>query len=301
MNQPAAHTEQLSAATIRDELRQAAYADVDAALGQLSKSSDSPVEAVHACRKAIKRLRALVRLGSCVGKDWQKLDRQLRDTGRMLGPARDATVIRQTLQSLLADSALLETIEDEIPAGYRMLESAELADKAGARLNAIKDALPGFFANEHRWAWPAVVAAAALGYERAAQHMREFLVHDSDETAHEWRKAVKQHASQLALLVTKKGGKWSTHTALLETLSTRLGEHHDCSIVRARLRRGAGGARKKTVKAARKAAAAHQADLRRHALRTGGKAFSRTAENFAGALVRARASHVIRAVAMHGD
>jgi CHAD domain-containing protein len=128
LTQPATHS-RFSSLSIREELRRTAEAEIDASLEALTTAND-PVEVVHECRKAIKRVRALVSLGTCIdGGDARRLDRMLRDTGRLMGPIRDATVFHQTLEKLTPEPSIIEgtDVHAEDNAYKRPYVSAETA------------------------------------------------------------------------------------------------------------------------------------------------------------------------------
>jgi CHAD domain-containing protein len=85
-------------------LQRMALGQLDLALETLGNGVEPPGEkAVHETRKALKRLRALLRLlRSNLGEDtYAREDHLLRDAGRSLAGARDAEVLLGTLDSLI--------------------------------------------------------------------------------------------------------------------------------------------------------------------------------------------------------
>ena len=100
-------------------------------------SEGLPDEQVHAGRKDIKRARAAVcLLRDAVGtRRFRKVNDALRDAAHALNPLRDAKVLTQTLQQLLAKHAalrpigapLLATLRAEQARAHRsLIDSAEL-------------------------------------------------------------------------------------------------------------------------------------------------------------------------------
>ena len=83
------------------DLHEAEITRLDELIAALDDLDD--VDAVvHATRKGIKRLRAHLRLGrDAMDADvYRSEDTELRDTGRLLAPARDAYVVGLTLEAL---------------------------------------------------------------------------------------------------------------------------------------------------------------------------------------------------------
>src|SRR5438067_536784 len=80
------------------------------ALAAASKSATLPSvdDAVHECRKALRRARATVRLvADTLGRDdLRDLERAIRDARRMLSPVRDTAVAPNALAELTIDDEL---------------------------------------------------------------------------------------------------------------------------------------------------------------------------------------------------
>jgi CHAD domain-containing protein len=98
-------------------------------------------EAVHATRTGIKRLRAFVRLARVsIGTDTYRIENgSLRDSARLIAPARDARVLIDTAASEAAAPTVLAMLErahveaiDVLEAGVRM-ESVQLLELTAGR------------------------------------------------------------------------------------------------------------------------------------------------------------------------
>jgi len=92
-------------------LRRMALDQLDLALELLGGQTPPDEKAIHATRKAIKRLRALLRLleGRLSAAALEREDELLRKVARSLSPARDAAVMLATLDRLLIDDPGLAT------------------------------------------------------------------------------------------------------------------------------------------------------------------------------------------------
>ncbi len=95
-------------------------------------------EAVHATRKGIKRLRAFLRLARrSIGTSTYRTENgALRDTARLLAPARDAYVLIDTARDLDASDLVLGVLDDDYAAAMAALESVSRLETVH-RLEAI--------------------------------------------------------------------------------------------------------------------------------------------------------------------
>jgi CHAD domain len=124
-------------------LQRMALGQLDLALETIGSGGEPPGErAVHETRKALKRLRALLRLlRSNLGEEtYARESRALRDAGRSLAGARDAEVMLRTLDSLI------ERHPGKLKGrgGVIALRSALLAERDQARRRTLSD--PGVLA-----------------------------------------------------------------------------------------------------------------------------------------------------------
>ena len=234
--------------TVADGLRRAAR-------GRLADSSDALAgaggtvelgEAVHDTRKAIKRVRATLRLsrGALGEETYAGENALLRTIARRLSEARDAQVLIDTLD------ALEERFAGELdPAGIAGLR-ARLADehqRAIAQLDedgdlavVTRQALEEARARTARWDFDSHdFAAVAPGLRRVyARGRRRIIASCEEPTAerlHDARKRVKDlwHAAELLRAAHPKRMKRLARDA--HSLSSLLGDHHDLSVLRAYL------------------------------------------------------------------
>ncbi|MGB5656133.1 MAG: CHAD domain-containing protein, partial [Acidimicrobiia bacterium] len=92
------------------DLAPAAMADIEELAVDFGGAADLD-RAVHTARKGTKRLRAFLRLARrSIGTDTYRTENAaLRDTARLIAPARDALVLIETAQEIGASRAVLGT------------------------------------------------------------------------------------------------------------------------------------------------------------------------------------------------
>lgn len=206
-------------------LRRLALALLDDALAQLPKAD---ARAVHEARRTCKRLRALLRLARPrLGEDYAAGNAGLRDAGRALAADRDATVLVDTARALFAHDAKLR----------RELVRALRRRSARDRDADLAEALRGLRRERRRIAgWrlrlsPRQLAAGLKrGYARARKGYRAARRRPTAPTLHEWRKQVKYHFNQLALVAPRRP-QGRARVRALDTLGDLLGWHHDLHVL----------------------------------------------------------------------
>lgn len=172
-------------------VRALALALIDDILARLPRGD---ARAVHDARRTCKQLRALLRLARPrLGAQYAAGNAGLRDANRALAADRDAQVLVDTARALLAHDA---------PA-RRELVRAMRRRVPGARQADLRDARRAYRACQRR---PAA------------------------STLHEWRKQVKYHRNQLAL-VAPLWPQGRARVRALDTLGDLLGWHHDLHML----------------------------------------------------------------------
>jgi CHAD domain-containing protein len=119
-------------------VRRMAIEQTDLAIGLLTETKGAlRPEAVHEVRKALKRLRALVRLlrGELGEREFERENRVLRDLGRRLAGARDAEVLLDTLRDLVERNP-----KRLRRGGIARLERRLLLEREGVRARVLTDA-----------------------------------------------------------------------------------------------------------------------------------------------------------------
>jgi CHAD domain-containing protein len=228
--------------TPKQGISRVALGELDLTIRLLESPPDdhSRAEAVHEARKALKRLRALLRI-SRPALDERRYCREnavFRDVGRELSEARDAQVLLETLDSLL------DRFGDELPRGsWARLHGALEAGAAQAQADgrgSYEDVLAVLTRARRRvssWSLPTENGSGSLaeGFERIYRRGRRgFRRAKADPTArnlHELRKRAKDlwHAAQLLEPVCPE--KMEPLAKSAHRLSNLLGDDHDLSVL----------------------------------------------------------------------
>lgn len=223
------------------ELTRLLDGEVDHALSELSGAPGE--EAVHAARRHIKKIRALLRLldGGLPHRALAHCDSELRAAGRALSAARDAAVLRRTIEALAephpakvatkATATALQRLRDTLqPYGNPVPTPAELR-AARRALQKTRVALTEYALTDCDFV--ILAAGFAATYRTGRRALRCALVTPTAERLHALRKALKHHGYQLRLL-------WPLWPQLLAALRAEadhaaelLGQHHDCAVLRA--------------------------------------------------------------------
>jgi CHAD domain-containing protein len=202
-------------------------------------------ERVHETRKSIKRLRALLRLfRSAISPSiYAREDARLRQLGRSLGGARDATALRESLDCLVesASANARSRLLDAMPVLLGALggEQREHQDAILATLGSVHDAL-GAFAERaasfrvRRSDWSVIAPGFRRTYGRGRRAMRRALRRVDPKRLHDLRIAVKRHQYQLNLLEPMWPGPIDALRREVQRLGDVLGHHHDLSLLEQR-------------------------------------------------------------------
>lgn len=180
--------------------------------------------AVHRARRAIKTLRALLRL---LPSNTTSLDRSLRDLARGLAPARDQHVTARTAQAMARRvddprvAALLRRIASEAEAEAA---ASEAKARSAPRLAPLALALA---APQTRVAPQELARSAARLLKTARREVRGALARRDAEALHDARARVVRLQLQLVALRRLGGRKPGRRAERLNTLRDVLGDHHD--------------------------------------------------------------------------
>jgi CHAD domain-containing protein len=252
-------------------------------------------DTVHETRKALKRLRALLRLlsGELGAKRYARENAALRDCGRRLAGARDAEVMLGTLDSLvshnpshLARSAAVNGLRAQLLA-ERNAAAAHAIGNARVRAEVLGE-LRAVRARAQHW------ELRHRGFKLVAPGLENiYRRRHNVEALHVWRKRVKE--LRYATETLDRGGKHYKPVRRVarraDRLGEMLGEEHDLALLEARVggrsRPGAGArqARKRLLKLI----ARRRTQLRKRALREGERLYRRPPRRF---VRRLRRTHV---------
>lgn len=228
--------------TPKQGISRVARGELDLTIGLLESgpNGDGGAEAIHEARKAIKRLRALLRISRPALEDarYRRENVVLRDAGRELSDARDAQVMVETLDSLL------ERFGDELPPGtgtrlrQELVTAAERAQGAGpGNYEGVLDVLSRARERVSSWPLPQQNGRASLAegfrkiYKKGRRARRQAEAEPTAENLHELRKRAKDlwHAAQL--LERMCPGKFKRLAKEAHRLSDLLGDDHDLCVL----------------------------------------------------------------------
>lgn len=302
-------------------LRRMMLAQADLAIEALASadSGEQSEQAVHETRKAIKRMRTLLRLlREDLGEPvYARENAVLRDLGRSLSGARDAEVMLATFQALTRRGSKqlrarrgVARLRTELQA-ERERTRTELIEDAAGRRRAIGQ-LKAFSDRAGKWDTDASGRAVEQGarrlYERGRRGYRQAKRGKRPHTRrmHEWRKRVKdlRYAAEALGPVEQgaaggkasaaKPAKWVRRVAKrADRLSELLGEEHDLAVLSEWIddrcsRRGRPAVGQRTAKELSRLIARRRRKLRKRALRQGKRLYGHPAGEFTRHLRAAR-------------
>jgi CHAD domain-containing protein len=222
-------------------VQQATLDALDAARQALQASRKSHAARIHDFRKALKRLRALMRLMTPVlGAEADEVRIEARDLARELGATRDAQSAIDAVRDLRKgrwNHQLSEQSMQSIAAAIQQLKQsgqrARLSADTALRLLTWVDAVD---ARVRMWPahspeYPALCAALTKAYRRARRAVPEKWQSAGDEALHEFRQRVIVHRHQLDLiepLHPRLVGKWINAA---QRVRGRLGRYNDLTLL----------------------------------------------------------------------
>jgi CHAD domain-containing protein len=201
-------------------------------------------DSIHAARKDLKKLRAVVRLVRAeLGDDLYRAEnRRYRDAGRLLGRSRDAEVKVETLDALreryVADLPLdllaawlvvLEGERDELGGQLSGEQGESALAEARAAIEGGQEQIP-------RWpldgdSWQLVEPGLLRSYRRGRRAMKGACAEPSGEDVHEWRKRTKDLWYQLRVVCDAWRPVLGETADQAHELADLLGEHHDLTVL----------------------------------------------------------------------
>ena len=206
-----------------------------------------PVDAgVHEARKSVKRVRAVLRLTrSYVGDGVYGPDNvRLRDVGRTLGPARDAAVLLQTFDALIAQAAaepvtgVFEDFHHHLADRQRTLEN-EINETVKREVLGFLDQFSTRGADRasdpNRRAIPDDFATIATGFRRiyrqGRKRMTDAQANPSTSAFNLWRKRVRYLSYQVHLISESSAYLADELAPDLAELAVGLGTEHDLAVL----------------------------------------------------------------------
>lgn len=223
--------------SVQAAVARVAREEAEGALAQVH--GDGPLAPrVHAMRKAVKKLRGLVRLVRPAMREAAAENAQLRDAGRGLSSLRDAAVLLATAEGL--SEGMEEGRREALLGPFRA--AAEAHDEAAeeAFLPPFAQAMEALRDRTDEWrikgkGWAAIEPGLVATWDAARASMKAARRDPSSARTHEWRKRVKDHWYQARLLQPIWPGVMEPHVAAADELGEVLGEVNDLAVLRERL------------------------------------------------------------------
>ncbi len=252
--------------------------ELGAAIAEVNNTDHSIEHRVHQARLATKELRAFLRLIRPAFRDYREVNAALRDAARQLAHHRDSAVRARLLHELFKSSPEngLAAFSDAIA---ELAGSPPGIEEQERQLAGFSRDIGALAANAALWrvepkAWSCIADGATRTYRAARRAMADARKTKQPADFHEWRKYVKYHARQLALLSKLSSGPTWRRRKAVSRLGELLGRHHDLEALYAHLRDEVRLSETDLV-AFRKAIDPLQDDLVRIALREGKVRFRR--------------------------
>lgn len=224
-------------ASVEAALRRIAREEAEGALAQAQGTGDLAPR-VHAMRKAVKKIRGLLRLVRPVFPDAGAENGILRDAGRGLSDLRDAAVQLATLERL--SEGVPDERRDRLLAPFREAAAHHDAQAAPRLLPAFAAAMASLRDRSEGWTpredgWDALEPGLAATWTAARRAMKSARREPVPEHLHEWRKRVKDHWYQARLLRPIWPRMMDPHVAAADELGELLGQVNDLAVLRDRL------------------------------------------------------------------
>lgn len=237
--------------TLAEGLTRVIGKQFDIALAITEAAPEGQAAAVHETRKAIKRLRAMLRLvRDSISHDVYHTDNAaLKLVAAELGAVRDSWVMSQILDRLLphddASAAAVNMLVGRLQERYRAESSAILDNEA--HMASIMDQLQNARKRAARWTvvageqsapLPHEFATVAPGlqrvYKRGRRGMRIVADSPTDTLLHVWRKRAKYLRHQVEALNILDPEELGDMEHRLANLTDLLGDDHDLAVLLAR-------------------------------------------------------------------
>jgi CHAD domain-containing protein len=237
--------------TLTAGVRRIAAELIDAAAGGLDETGRPLAPRIHDGRKAVKKLRGLIRLVRPGFAAYRAENAALGAAGRTIAALRDAAVQLAAFDALAAalppgaaPPVALAPLRAPFAARRAAAEDpAALAASVAAfraGLQAVRARLPDWKVTGR--GFDAAEAGLARTLKAAQAAMAAAADDDDLEALHDWRKRVKDRGYQARLLRPVWPALMDPEIAAAGELGEMLGEHRDLAVLAARLRAdGAGG------------------------------------------------------------
>jgi CHAD domain-containing protein len=221
---------------VASSLRHVAVCQLGTALTAISRRRLDETETIHLVRQQLKRLRALIRLPRGQFDAFDAENALFRHLAVRLARTRDADVLGETYDSIVAAAGL------DPPASVRervVASKSRSSGKAGRGPlleGEIAASLVVARRRARRWRFEGKgFVLIADGLKRTYEKMRASEARAAErptaQNFHDWRKQVKYHANQLALLSSVAPEIFRGYRNVADKLAETLGQHHDLDML----------------------------------------------------------------------
>jgi CHAD domain-containing protein len=215
-------------------VRRIAAEQIDSAVAGLDRADRPLPQRIHEARKAVKKLRGLIRLIRPRFAAYRTENDALRAAGQSIAALRDAQVMLVTFDAVaraagVPDPALRAPFAARVTAAEDKAALAAAVQDFAAQMATIRDRSQQWKVNGHGFAalegGLARTFAAARTAERAARRAPEA------DAVHTWRKRVKDHWYQARLLRPVWPAMMDPRIAAADMLGETLGAFNDLSML----------------------------------------------------------------------
>jgi CHAD domain-containing protein len=260
--------------------RQLALLRLDAAIAIVTQRGAVSDKGIHETRKAIKRVRALLRLlrPAIPATVFDACKDGLREAARSIADARDAKVVADTLRVLTRQSRISHASVSLRDAGTARAAKAPRQGTVAQRIAAlsylseVRDQLAAVALSSN--AWSLLGAGVRAIYSRGRRRMPVRERNATTEDLHQWRKDVKAYWHALELFQAANPAKPNADVRDARRLSDILGQDHDLALLESRIVKRAGAKRAKAYGVLLKTIVARRVRLQKRARKLGVSLYS---------------------------
>lgn len=234
------------------ELRRVVLFQIAHVRQQALNVTDNPLKAPHEARKAIKKIRAVLRLARSADEGFYRAENaRWRDISATMAGPRETAALIETVDRFVEEFADAEnrstllTLRAHLAMRLDLLMAQDGALKAAGR-SCIEGCEDGARAIAD-WSLPRgaksgahlLAKGARKGWKEAEAAREKALRTGAEDDFHSLRKAVKRHWAHLGLLQQFWPGQARKRRKAVETLGETLGELNDIYVMEAQIATGA--------------------------------------------------------------
>ncbi len=241
---------------LSEGMRRVTLEQLDGAIDGLTRGDGDIDTAVHEARKAMKRLRAILRLvRDAIGDDVYRAENALlRDTARLLAPMRDGAVIVEAVEELrtrygdrlgpgVFDDVVQRLTERHLRRRRRVLDDEMILPTVVRNLRSARaryrswptdgDDHAAALVKVHplRHSFETIAPGLARTYDRGRREMRRAFRNPVEHHFHQWRKRVKYLRHQVELLRPLWPDVLKAEARQIDLLGETLGDEHDLAVM----------------------------------------------------------------------